>query len=210
MIFANVSKKDLEKYSLLLGKSNDEIKKDLQEVCKDYYLEYLFNNRSNFEKAANKLQSYLNLNIDAINEYINYCLLVSINTLIDNLYNVKGYDPINPGLTIERYKEKQAKSFIEKYGINRDDVLQTIEYNKQNNDLWILREITNLTVKNEPNINLPGNVINTAFANINYLGTGEDEVYSVAKLFLGFSIAMGSEKEEFKEWFDNDYNKKSQ
>ena len=36
MIFANVSKKDLEKYSLLLGKSNDEIKKDLQEVCKDF------------------------------------------------------------------------------------------------------------------------------------------------------------------------------
>lgn len=208
MKFANVSKEDLDKYSLLLDKSHEELKQDLQELCKDYYLEYLFNNDSKFEEVASKLHSYLNLNIDAINDYVNYCLLVTINTLLDKLYHVKGYEAVNPGLTIERYKHRQAKKFIDDIGLNQDEILQTIEYTKQSNDLWVLRELTNISVNVKPNIDLPGAVKNTALANINYLGAGSDEIYHVAKFLLGLSISMSDEGAEFRKWF-NDYNKKS-
>lgn len=209
-VFADVTEEDLKKYSLLLGKSNDEIKKDLQELCKNYYLEYLFNNPERFKECADKLNDYLKLEVAAINDYINYCLLISINTLLEKMYHIEGYQAANPGFAIKRYQQKKAKKFIDQYGLTPDEVSQTIEYNKQSNDLWILRELTNLTIHTKPNIDLPPKVRGTAFANINYLGTGEDEIYNIAKLFLGLSIALGgNDKDNFREWFNNDYLKKS-
>lgn len=206
MLFG-VPDEDMDKYSLLLDKSNDEIKKDIHDNCKEYYLNYMFNDADAFQVNADKLREYLALEVDAVNDYTNYCLLIVINTLIEKLYHVKGYDPVNPGFEIKRHQHKQAEYYTAYYGLSNEDIMQTIEYNRQSMDLWILRDVTDITVDVKPNIDLPGNVRGTAFANINYLGTGEDEIYYTAKMFYGMNVALGG-NEDFKRWFMDDYLKR--
>lgn len=186
----DIFKKEIAKYDIILDVEPGILKEKLSKLCQDYYLGFVSCDKKLFNESLAELQKYLKFNIDPINDYVKYALIVASNNILKKLYNFDFdlYAPGNPQLILKSRKETEAEQIIKNEGLTSDDVDLIKEYNKQCNDIYCLTFAdVNLYNKLKPQIELPKELKESTLIYINYNG---DDIETDAKLFYAMDIGL--------------------
>lgn len=143
VLYCDLTKEDIEKYSFLIDIDIDNLKETLQDLTLNYYTSYINNDAIKFEDTARELNKFIELDIPAINDFINYSFIIASYTILNNLYDrdLDLYAPVNPDLNIKGHKERDAENTIKRLNLTPDEVKEIIEYNKKSLDLGALRDL---------------------------------------------------------------------
>lgn len=142
-LYGDLTKEDIEKYSFLIDIDIDNLKETLQELTLNYYTSYIKNDAIKFEDTARELNKFIELDIPAINDFINYSFIIASYTILNNSYDrdLDLYAPVNPDLNIKGHKEREAENTIKRLNLTPGEVKEIIEYNKKSLDLGALRDL---------------------------------------------------------------------
>ena len=142
LLYGNLTKADIEKYSFLIDIDINQLKETLQDLTLNYYKYYIKGDAVNFEDTAKELNKYIDLDIPAINDFIRYSFVIAGYSILKTLYDfdLDLYAPSNPGLNIKGFDERKQEQVIKRYGLTPNDaeILQNI--NKAKVDLWALKD----------------------------------------------------------------------
>ena len=118
LTYGNLTKADIKKYSFLIDIDVDNLKETLQDLTLNYYKYYINGDAVNFERTAKELNKFIDLDIPAINDYINFSLVIASYQILNKVYdsNFDFYAPANPGLNIKGYNERDAENTIKRNG----------------------------------------------------------------------------------------------
>ena len=143
LLYGNLTKADIEKYSFLIDIDINQLKETLQDLTLNYYKYYIKGDAVNFEDTAKELNKYIDLDIPAINDFINYCFIFASYSILNMLYDfdLDFYAPANPGLNIKGHRERERENTIKILGLTPGEVKEVIEYNKKSLDLTTLKDL---------------------------------------------------------------------
>lgn len=191
VLYGDLSKSDIEKYSFLIDIDADNLKETLQDLTLNYYTSYINNDGIKFEDTARELNKFIELDI-AINDFINYSFIIASYTILNNLYDrdLDFYAPVNPDLNIKGYRERDAENTIKRLNLTPDEVNEIIEYNKKSLDLWALRDLERDGEQTDKTkyitIDKPSN--DSAFMLISSNYTGDWDLKHDMKIFIMFDL----------------------
>ena len=187
LLYGDLTKADIEKYAFLIDIDVDNLKETLQDLTLNYYRFYVINDAVNFKETARELNKFIDLDIPAINNFINYCLVIASYQILNNLYNnFDFYIPANPGLNIKGHKERDAENIIKQCGLTPIEVKEIIEYNKKRIDLSALQDLERELKDNEKTnyIKLDKPAIDGAVSLFNTYYTGDFDIKQEMKLHI--------------------------
>ena len=125
-----------KKFQIIDEMDEADLRNYIMSTCNDYYTYYMNDDMTNFNAAASILEYIRNESKgNNISNYINYCMIVAINTLLNNLMNRK-MDLIIPEAVeidttsevvvnlLERVKQKrkELKNLKAKEDANNEDL----------------------------------------------------------------------------------------
>lgn len=200
-LYGDLTKEDIEKYSFLIDIDIDNLKETLQDLTLNYYTSYINNDAIKFEDTARELNKFIELDIPAINDFINYSFIIGSYTILNNLYDrdLDLYAPVNPGLNIKGHKEREAENTIKRLNLTPVEVKEIIEYNKKSLDLGVLRDLERDAEETDKTkyitINKPAN--NSGLISSNYMG-GWDLEYRM-KIFIMLDLMFFGKNKIIKE-----------
>ena len=188
VLYGDLTKEDIEKYSFLIDIDIDNLKETLQDLTLNYYTSYINNDAIKFEDTARELNKFIELDIPAINDFINYSFIIASYTILNKLYDrdLDLYAPVNPDLNIKGHKEREAENTIKRLNLTPDEVKEIIEYNKKSLDLRALRDLERDGEQTDKTkyitIDKPANESAFMLISINY--TGDWDLKHHLKIFI--------------------------
>lgn len=191
-LYGNLTKEDIKKYSFLIDMDIDKLKGILQDLTLNYYKYYILNDAVNFNDAKKELCKYLDLNIPAITDYVNYCLVMASYSILNMLYDTDFdyYAPANPGLNIMGYNERQQIAEIKQHNLTNDDVKILQQNNIIDFDIWVLKD--GLKVKETLKEPITPEHLQNVFLYINTSFYGAWDLKQEVKMMVGLDLVYFS------------------
>lgn len=211
VIYGNLTKEDIKKYSFLIDMDIDKLKGILQDLTLNYYKYYILNDAVNFNDAKKELCKYIDLDIPAITDYISYCLVMASYSILNMLYDMDFdyYAPANPGLIIKGYDERQQIAEIKKHKLTNEDVNILQKNNIAKFDTWVLKD--GLKVKETLKEPITPAHLQQVFLYINTSFYGAWDLNQEVKMMVGLDLiyfsndlAKSLKKSVGKSYFDAD------
>ena len=202
LTYGNLTNEDIKKYSFLIDIDVDNLKETLQDLTLNYYKYYINGDAVNFKETARELNKFIDLDIPAINNYINFSLVIASYQILNKLYNTNFdfYAPANPGLNIKGYNERNAENTIKLNGLTPMEVKEVIEYNKKAIDLSALNDLERDLKENEKTkyIKLDKPAIDGAYGLFNTYYTGDFDLKQQMKVHIFMDLMFYSHYEVSK------------
>lgn len=185
----DLSNIDAEKYNIVFNQSIDELKRTLQDLCKNYYKSITEYDDKSTNQYLQEIRKYLELEIPALTQYIEYVLLLESNQILKKLIadDIPLYNPSEMQLSFQTYNDRKAEQIIKQENLSDADVSLIIDYNMAKMDIYCLQLSFDIGIDELKQKPLPPHLQKSKLLPINYVGDNEPE--SMAKLF--FSMVNG-------------------
>ena len=194
---------ELARYSIIFDKPTKELEETLDKLALTYYVSYLNNDSEIYLNAAEEINKYLELDVNEVNNYLNYAFYKASIIILRNIYEneLELFNPEKPSLKIKTKHDLDAERYIREFNITKSEVELIKQYNIESNECYALETagIKHDTVK--PTIELPSHLKNNLLSNIYYVGldSSEEAIESVAKRGIGFRFLCSDKLKEMAE-----------